>query len=116
MNLNEQISRIHEMMGVNPTDVSLSKVRRRLDKLPEYVKSAYMWLNATKFNSFDSFLQRVIFSTLRNFVTESGINAPEIGKIMVEIGPFIREYIMDNHLDEIENDYKLQRGETSVTP
>lgn len=46
------------------------KIRRNLNKLPNYVRSTYKWLEPKRFNSFDEFINRVIFSATRDFVAD----------------------------------------------
>ena len=46
------------------------KIRRNLNKLPNYVRSTYTWLEPKRFNSFDEFINRVIFSATRDFVAD----------------------------------------------
>jgi len=104
MNLHENIQRIKEVMGINES--ALSSIKRRLGELPRHVRSTYNWLNPKAFYDFDEFIDRVIFSTTRDFVSELGIDDyEEQTNTRDEVTPFIRQYIMDNHLDEIRDEY-----------
>lgn len=88
---------------------SLSPLKRRMGELSKHVRSTYRWLNAKAFNDFDDFLDRVIFSTTRDFVAEFGINDfDEQVKVRIEVTPFVRQHIMDNFLDEIREYYEKE--------
>lgn len=107
MNLHEDIQRIKEVMGINES--TLSPMKRRMGELPKYVRSTYNWLNPKAFNDFDDFLDRVVFGTTRDFVAEFGSNDYEQQtEIRKEVGPYIRQYIMDNHLEEIRDYYEKE--------
>jgi len=86
------------------------RVRRNIiDKLPKYVTSTFNWLNPKAFNNFDEFLERVIFSTTRDYVGDF-IDGPEEfddSKNMIE--PTVRDMVMSQYYDEILNYYNEHR-------
>ena len=78
-------------------------LRRRLNEIPKYIRSAYKWLNAKAFGSFNEFIKRVIFSTTRDFVGEYGTNDYYKNlEIIDELTPYISKIIYDDYLDEIK--------------
>lgn len=107
MNLQENISRIQDMMGViNESTV----VRRRLDVLSKTITSTYKWLNPGAFSNFDEFLDRVIFSTVRDFSIELGYEDYQtILKVREEIEPFVKQYIIENYLEDIKYYFDIFR-------
>ena len=58
MDLQEDIQRIKEVMGINESE--LTQLKRRMDELPKCIKAAYTWLNPRVFNTLDEFIQRVL--------------------------------------------------------
>jgi hypothetical protein len=105
MNLQENIQRIKEVMGINESIISAFK--RRMDEIPQVLYSVYTWLDPKKFDGFEYFLQRCIFGTIRDISAEFGTNDYEEQlDIRKEIEPFIRKYIMDNHLEELRDYYE----------
>lgn len=107
MNLQEQISRIKSMMRIFETmdlnESALNKLKRNLDKLPMYIKSTCSWLNPKAFNSFEEFLQRVIFSSTRDFISnEYDFNSEkELEEIRVQLLYYVKLYVEENMLEEI---------------
>lgn len=106
MNLQENILRIQSMMGINESN--LTSFKRRLDDLPKYIRSAYTWLNPKAFYDFDEYLNRVIFSTIRDYSTELGIgkNYEELETIREDIREYVKKYILDNFINEIREYYE----------
>ena len=105
MNLQENIHRIKQMMGINESTISAFK--RRMDEIPQVLYNAYTWLDPKRFDSFEEFLERCIFGTIRDMSTEFGTNDYEEQlDIREKIEPFIRKYIMDNHLEELRDYYE----------
>jgi len=101
MNLQETIRRI--LME----EVKSTFVKRRYDILRKYIRSAYEWLSPDRFNDFDEFMERVIFSTIRDFTSEQGGNDyDKILELREEIGDDIREIVMNEFRDEIYQYYK----------
>lgn len=96
-------------VGVGINESALSSLKRRMGELPRHVRSTYYWLNPKAFYDFDEFIDKVIFSTIRDFVSELGINDYEREiEVREEVTPFIRQYIMDNHLEEIRDYHKKE--------
>jgi hypothetical protein len=102
MNLQENIQRIKEVMGLNES----VEIRRRLNMLPKYIRSTYKWLDPKRFSSFDEFIERVFFGTTRDFIDEFEVNSYDQRlQIRDEFFPYIKEYILENFKDEIEEYY-----------
>ena len=105
MRLQENIQRIKEVMGINESVISALK--RRADEIPQFLFSEYTWLDPKRFDSFKEFLERCIFGTTRDISAEFGTsNYEDQLDIREKIEPFIRKYIMDNHLEELRNYYE----------
>jgi hypothetical protein len=108
MNLHENIERIKEVMGII-NESYLTRLKRRLSFFPDYVYLSYVWLNPKAFEDFDEFLDRVVFNTTIDLITNeyeftrNDIN--QINAIQTEIEPYVREYILKNHIDEIRDYY-----------
>jgi hypothetical protein len=103
MNLQEQIYRIQEMMGVVNED-ALRKIKRRMGYLDKVIKSTYHWLDPKRFNNFEEFLQRVIFTTTRDFLTGEFdyTDYQQVLKDRDESQEFIKLIILDNYYNEIK--------------
>ena len=106
MNLQENINRIKEVMGII-NESNLDSFKRRMGELPKYIKSTYQWLAPKMFKDFEEFVERVIFSTTRDFVAfELNINDyDEMDKIREEVLPYIKDFIINNYLEEIRQYY-----------
>ena len=112
MKLQEQINRIQEMMGIiNETKDPIIMLRRRMDTLDKHIKSTYQWLNPRAFKDFDDFMERVVFSTTRDFVSEELelTDFRDIMDVRNDIERFVKEYIVDNYMDEIEKYFNHNR-------
>ena len=106
MNLQEDIQRIKEVMGINESE--LTQLKRRMDELPKCIKAAYTWLNPRDFNTLDEFIQRGAFSSTRDFILDEYNEYrrfENLDKIAEELYPFILRYIEENFLDEIKDYY-----------
>ena len=101
-NIQESIRRIlREESKIPPL-----MLRRRMNEIPKYIRAAYEWLNVKAFDSFNEFIERVIFSTTRDFVSDYGTNDYDKNlKIRDELTPYISEIIYDGYLDEIKDYY-----------
>lgn len=85
-------------------------IKRRMDTLLDYVEASYDWLSPRRFNNFDEFLKRVVFSATRDFVAD---HRYEIGgeyedqlKSREDLEPIILEFIKDHPIyDEIYDHY-----------
>ena len=109
MNLNEEINRMQLMMGINEsTEIAF---KRRMHELPKFIRATKNWLNAKTFDSFGEFIERVIFATTRDFSAEFGIeDYDQLEEFRNKIGAVIRNYILDNYMDEIKEYYMKERG------
>ncbi len=109
MNLNEEINRMQLMMGINESTETAFK--RRMHELPKFIRSTKNWLNAKAFDSFGEFIERVIFATTRDFSAEFGIgDYDQLEEFRNKIGGVIRNYILDNFMDEIKEHWMKERG------
>ena len=105
MNLQENILRIQSMMGINESH--LTPLKRRLDELPKYIKSTYSWFDPKMFRNFDEFLDRVVFSTTRDFSSSDWKGTyDELLSVREELQPFVKQYILDNFINEIREYYE----------
>ncbi len=101
MRLQETIRRILR------EEVKSTFVKRRYDILRNYIRSVYNWLSPKAFKDFDEFIERVIFSTIRDFTSdEGGDDYDKILELREEIGDDIREIVMNEFRDEIYQYYK----------
>lgn len=82
-------------------------VKRRMDALLDYVEVSYDFLSPSRFKNFDDFLERVIFSATRDFVTDKiGGEHEEQLKIREELEPMIMELVKKHPIyDEIYDHY-----------
>ena len=104
MNLQENIQRIKEVMGL--TESLPNSFKRRMGDLDDFIKNVYEWLNPQAFGSFDEFISRVIFITIREISTSFfDLNYDETLKLREEIEPFITKHIIDNFSDKIKEYY-----------
>ncbi len=109
MNLQENIHRIKEMMGFVNDNVP-PQIRRRMDSLDKVIKSSYYWLDPSRFWNFDEFLDRVVFSTVRDFSGELGLGDYEqILKFRDDYEEFIKNIIINNYVDEIKEYFDKNR-------
>lgn len=82
-------------------DVSL---RRRLGELPNYVRASYSWGNPKAYDNFDEFIDRVTFSTTRDFITLSDkLSYEEQLELRDKLVPFVKKFVYDNFYDEIKD-------------
>ena len=109
MNLDENISRVQSLMGLNESLETAFK--RRMYELPKFIRATKNWLNAKAFDSFGEFIERVIFATTRDFSAEFSIeDYDQLEEFRNKIGGVIRNYILDNYMDEIKEYYMKERG------
>ena len=81
-------------------------IKRRMDTLLDYIEASYDWLSPRRFNNFDEFLKRVVYSATRDFVAD---HRYEIGgeyedqlKFREDLEPIVLEFIKDHPIyDEI---------------
>jgi hypothetical protein len=106
MNLQEDINRIKEVMNI-PESKEMPRVKRRMNALLDYIEHSYDWLSPRRFNDFDHFLKRVVFSAARDFVAdEIGGEYEEQLKIREELEPKLLELIKNHSIyDEIYDHY-----------
>jgi hypothetical protein len=91
---------------VNENEESI-QIKRRLHELPKYIRDAYYWLDPRRFFDFDEFIQRVIFSTVRDF-TNQEMEEKDYDKLLElreKLKPMIEKFIMNEFRDEIYEYY-----------
>lgn len=76
-------------------------LRRNLVKLPKFIRSTYNWLNPSSFSTFEEFLERVIFSTTRDFVAQFSDESDDYLALIVKFEPMIADIIKNEFHDEI---------------
>jgi hypothetical protein len=78
-------------------------VKRRIHLLDEYIEHAYDWLSPRRFDDFDHFLKRVVFSATRDFVADEikGEFEDQVN-LRNKLEPQVFEYVKNN--EEIYND------------
>ena len=77
-------------------------IRRRLETFEKYVRSTYNWLDPKRFDGYDDFFTRVVFSSLRDFLSaEMDLDYDTLYKIRDESIPFITEFVEKELGDEI---------------
>ena len=96
----ENVNRINESK-------EMLLVKRRIDALLEYIEMAYDWLSPRRFDNFEHFLKRVVFSATRDFVhDEIGGEYEEQLNIREKLEPMILELIKKHSIyDEIYDHY-----------
>jgi hypothetical protein len=82
-------------------------VKRRMDALLDYIEVSYDWLSPRRFDNFEHFLKRVVFSATRDFVhDEIGGEYEEQLNIREKLEPQILEFIKKHPIyDEIYDHY-----------
>ena len=82
--------------------------RRRFDDLlKKYITATYNWLNPAAFESFDEFLERVIFSASRDLASkfkDEG-DTQDYYSIWELLKPIVKDTVMNQYYDEIEDYY-----------
>ena len=82
-------------------------LKRRLDELPNHIRSAYDSLNPNAFNTFDEFLNRVINNATGFFIDESmderDYDFYQASKIRIK--PIVRNLVNDKFYKEILDFY-----------
>ena len=77
-------------------------IRRRMETFGKYVRSTYNWLDPKRFNGYDDFFTRVVFSSLSDFLyVEMDLDYDTLDKIRDESIPFITEFVEKELGDEI---------------
>jgi hypothetical protein len=78
-------------------------IKRRMDTLLDYIEASYDWLSPRRFNNFDEFLKRVVFSATRDFLAdEMGGEYSDQLESREDLEPIILEFIKNHPIyDEI---------------
>jgi hypothetical protein len=92
---------------MNLQEQSIRMIRRRTDLLDKYIKSTYNWLNPKAFKDFDEFIERVVFSTVRDITSmELNINDyDELLKVRNDITKHVEDIVNTKYRDEIKKYY-----------
>jgi len=99
-------SSFEKVNGLNESK-ELLLVKRRMDALLDYIEQSYDWLSPRRFDNFEHFLKRVVFSAARDFVAdEIGGEYEEQLNIREELEPMILELVKKLPIyDEIYDHY-----------
>ena len=76
-------------------------LRRRLNRFEKYVRLTYTWLRPETFNDYNSFLHRVTFSALSDFLSEGDLDYATYDKLRDQVLPFMKRYVEKEYGDEI---------------
>ena len=77
-------------------------LRRRLNRFEKYVRSTYKWLDAIGFDNYDDFFTRVVFSSVRDFLSEEGnLDYDTFLKLIDQVLPFMERYVEKEYGHEI---------------
>jgi hypothetical protein len=92
------------------TKIPPSLMRRLNDIFPLFIKSTYKWLNPKSFQNFEEFINRVIFSANRDFVSEYGKHSDvdSYDNLCQSFKKIAKDFIMEYYYDEIYNYYKKE--------
>jgi hypothetical protein len=101
----ENVNRINESK-------EMLLVKRRIDALLDYIEASYDWLSPRRFDNFEHFLKRVVFSAARDFVAhEIGGEYEEQLNIREKLEPQILEFIKNHPIyDDIYDHYISNTG------
>jgi hypothetical protein len=101
----ENVNRINESK-------EMLLVKRRMDALLDYIEASYDWLSPRRFDNFEHFLKRVVFSAARDFVAdEIGGEYEEQLNIREKLEPQILEFIKNHPIyDDIYDHYISNTG------
>jgi hypothetical protein len=96
----ENVNRINESKEI-------LLVKRRMDALLDYIEASYDWLSPRRFDNFEHFLKRAVFSAARDFVAdEIGGEYEEQLNIREKLEPQILEFIKNHPIyDDIYDHY-----------
>jgi hypothetical protein len=99
-------SSFEKVNGLNESK-ELLLVKRRMDALLDYIEQSYDWLSPRRFDNFEHFLKRVVFSAARDFVAdEIGGEYEEQLNIREKLEPMILELVKKHPIyDEIYDHY-----------
>jgi hypothetical protein len=101
----EKVNRINESN-------EMLLIKRRMNALIDYIEHSYDWLSPRRFDNFDDFLKRVVFSAARDFIAdEIGGEYDKQLDIREKLEPQILEFIKRNEglYNEIYDHYISNR-------
>jgi hypothetical protein len=96
----ENVNRINESK-------EMLRIKRRMDAVLNYIEASYDWLSPRRFDNFEHFLKRVVFSAARDFVAdEIGGEYEEQLNIREKLEPMILELVKNHPIyDDIYDHY-----------
>jgi hypothetical protein len=104
-------SSFEKVNRINESDEMLL-IKRRMNALIDYIEHSYDWLSPRRFDNFDDFLKRVVFSAARDFIAdEIGGEYDKQLDIREKLEPQILEFIKINEglYNEIYDHYISNR-------
>jgi hypothetical protein len=100
-------SSFEKINGLNESKEML-RIKRRMDAVLNYIEASYDWLSPRRFDNFEHFLKRVVFSATRDFVADEmrGEYKNQLD-IRDKFEPMVVDYIKRNKelYDKIYNYY-----------
>jgi hypothetical protein len=104
-------SSFEKVNGLNESK-ELLLVKRRMDALLDYIEQSYDWLSPRRFDNFEHFLKRVVFSAARDFVAdEIGGEYDQQLDIREKLEPQILELVKNHPIyDDIYDHYISNTG------
>jgi hypothetical protein len=99
-------SSFEKINGLNESKEML-RIKRRMDAVLNYIEASYDWLSPRRFDNFEHFLKRVVFSAARDFVAdEIGGEYEEQLNIREKLEPMILELVKNHPIyDDIYDHY-----------
>lgn len=94
---------------ITETQFKNVRLKRNLEKLPNFIRATYKWLNPKAFYNFDEFIDRVIFSSTRDFVAEFIDDSESYLSTVETFQQNVKEIVMNEFYDEILNYFELYR-------
>jgi hypothetical protein len=103
---NPDESSFEKINGLNESKEML-RIKRRMDAVLNYIEASYDWLSPRRFDNFEHFLKRVVFSAARDFVAdEIGGEYEEQLNIREKLEPMILELVKKHPIyNEIYDHY-----------
>lgn len=93
-------------------DEQLIFLLRRMPEVVKYVRNTYRWLDAPMFKDFDEFINRVIFSSVRDFVSDelTNVSYENYERLKNKFYPIIKKIVESELMDEIKQHYNREKG------
>ena len=97
---------------MNPIDIQNFVIRRR-EELGNYIRATYKWLDPSTFENLESFLGRVLFTTLRDFTADMGVYElynDEMSEFRYYMKKTVKQIMVNEYYDEILEYYNKEVG------